>query len=129
MKNQTKLELGAVLLFAVLLLLSKVNVLSGVFHLFYAVILALYFFPIRLLLNKNKEMSILNGVSAYVISASICLLSIATFMSSKYDMLIGALAVFTILNLLGIFYYFSKKNNGLAWLHFAAHATLGMYFF
>ncbi len=129
MKNQTKLELGAVLLFAVLLLLSKVNVLSGVFHLFYAVILAFYFFPIRLLLNRNKEMSIPNGVSSYVISASICLLSITTFMSSKYDILIGALAVFTLLNLFGTFYYFSKKNNGLAWLHVAAHATLGMYFF
>lgn len=129
MKTLFKFELGALAIFAVLVIFSRMNILPNFIHLFAAVHLAMYFFPIRLVLKKEPELKALPWISSFVISASVCLISIMTVYNEKNEILLASMTLFALINLIGIFYYFSKNSKSIAWLHVAAQATLTMYFF
>ena len=59
MKNQFKLEIAALGLFSILLLLARIDILPNFVHLFYAVFLSAYFFPVRLVIKKDNDTSLI----------------------------------------------------------------------
>jgi hypothetical protein len=129
MKNQFKLEIGALVLFTILLLLARMDILPNFIHLFFALLLATYFFPVRLVLKKETDASLPQVLSSFVICASIVLISLLTTVGNEIQFLAGAGAMLSLLNLLGAIYYFSKSARKMAILHMSAQFVLAVYFF
>jgi hypothetical protein len=129
MKNQFKLELGALGLFFVLLLLARMDILPNFLHLFYSVFVGFYFFPIRLAIYRPQNNVILYAFSSFIVAASISLISVVTVIGNDLKILVGALAGLASLNLVGTFYYYSKSNRNMGILHSATQFVLALYFF
>jgi hypothetical protein len=129
MKIQFKLEIAAIGVFTLLLLLARMNILPNFVHLFYALVASVYFFPIRLVMRKENDTSLPQVLSSFVVSSSIVMISLITTVGNTNQYLVGAGAMLSILNLVGAFYYFSKSDTNIAWLHLAAQFMLSVYFF
>jgi hypothetical protein len=63
------------------------------------------------------------------VSSSIVIISLITTVGNENQYLVGALAMLSVLNLVGAFYYFSKSAQKMAVLHLAVQFMLSMYFF
>jgi hypothetical protein len=129
MKNQFKLEIAALGLFSILLLLARMDILPNFIHLFYVLLLSAYFFPVRLVIKKENDTSLIQVLSSFIISASVVMISLITTAGNENQYLVGALAMLSLLNLVGTFYYFSKSTQKMAVLHLAAQFVLSFYFF
>jgi hypothetical protein len=129
MKNQFKLEIAALGLFSILLLLARMDIIPNFIHLFYAVFLSAYFFPVRLVIKKENDTSLIQVLSSFIISASVVMISLITTAGNENQYLVGALAMLSLLNLVGAFYYFSKSAQKMAVLHLVVQFVLSIYFF
>jgi|688.fasta_scaffold07638_6 hypothetical protein len=129
MKNQFKLEIAALGLFSILLLLARMDLMPNFVHLFYALLISVYFFPIRLVMKKENDTTLVQVLSSFVVSSSIVIISLITTVGNENQYLVGALAMLSLLNLVGAFYYFSKSAQKMAVLHLAVQFMLSMYFF
>jgi hypothetical protein len=129
MKNQFKLEIAALGLFSILLLLARMDLMPNFVHLFYALLISVSFFPIRLVMKKENDTTLVQVLSSFVVSSSIVIISLITTVGNENQYLVGALAMLSLLNLVGAFYYFSKSAQKMAVLHLAVQFMLSMYFF
>jgi hypothetical protein len=129
MRKQAKLDYAFLALYALTLILAKIDVLPGLFHFIMAILIAFYFFISKMLLEDDFKPRILISISGYVISTSLCLLSLQVFLDNRIDYLTVITGIFGLANLLVAFYYLPKKHIHLGWLHLLTHAIMGFLFF
>lgn len=129
MKNNFKRDLILLAIYPITLFLAKINIMPSFVHYFISVLIASYFFISKLIVEDDFKPRILISISGYVISASLCLLSLQVFLDNQIDFLTVATGIFALANLVGAFYYLPKKHVHLGWLHLLTHAIMGFLFF
>jgi hypothetical protein len=129
MRQQTKLDYAFLALYVLTLILAKIDVLPGFLHFIIAIFIAFYFFISKILVKDDFKPRILISISGYVISVSLCLLSLQVFLVNRIDWLTGVMAFLALAHLIGIFYYFTHKNTQMAILHLATHSIMAFLYF
>lgn len=110
MKNINLIEPYLIALVLLLFIFTKLFHFSHMFYLYYSILVAFYFFPIRLFLKGDKQNRFFYIVSSITISWIITISSISFYIPIE-DVFRIALLVLSILNLLLAYVLYDKKEK------------------
>jgi hypothetical protein len=100
MKNKNIISWVLIIFVFVLYFLTVKNIISSIIFLILTLIISFYFFPIKIILNKENENKLINGLSNFFTSISI------TFLIFNYYVLENIIFNYLGLILLLINFYF-----------------------
>jgi hypothetical protein len=110
MKSIKKIEIYLIVLVLLLYMLTSLLDISDVFYLYFSLLLAFYFFPIRMFTKDKNQNSLIYFLSSFTISWIIGLSSISFYIQIQ-GMFRIALLIVSILNLSLAFVLNDKKEE------------------
>jgi len=113
MKKINNIEMFSLAMVLLLFILTKLFHFSHLFFLYYSILVALYFFPIRLFLKGDSQNRFFYIVSSITISWIITISSISFYIPIE-DVFRIALLVLSMLNLLLAYILYDKKEKSFA---------------
>ena len=122
-KSETYLFFIALILY---MLVIKANMPSFI-YLFYSMLLAIYFFPLKIILKIKTEKSLPLIVSSYTIAWFLTYANLDHYIGSGIILQIFMLLM-SLVNLFLLYYFYDKKDDKLA-LHLLAYAFIPMVLF
>ena len=114
-------------LFFIAIILYMLVVKAGVpslIYMFYSALLAVYFFPVKIIVKFKTEKPLPLIASSFIIAWFLIYAGLVLYID--YNLVLKTIMILMIMvNLLFLYYFYKKKNNSMA-LHLLAFAIIPM---